>query len=227
MNEIFVKSTIEINSTKLRQAVLAIKEHKCEHCGLTHWLDQPISLQVHHKDGDRKNNELSNLELLCLNCHSQTDTFGSKNIKKAKVSDEDLLSALTTYSTIRQALLSVGLSDGSVNYTRARSLLKKHQEINLIEKPENFKVWFCEDCGVQISPHCKRCQGCANKARTSKVAPISREVFKEKIRTQPFTHIAAEYGYSDKAIVKWCIKYNLPSKKSDIKKYTDEEWAQL
>ena len=32
---------------------------------------------------------------------------------------------------------------------------------------------------------------------------------------------------SDNAIRKWCIGYELPSKKKDIKKYSDEEWAAL
>jgi hypothetical protein len=41
------------------------------------------------------------------------------------------------------------------------------------------------------------------------------------IRTKPFVHIAKEYGVSDKAITKWCINMNLPSKKSDIKLISD------
>ncbi|HBL39700.1 TPA: hypothetical protein DDZ10_03465 [Candidatus Uhrbacteria bacterium] len=28
-------------------------------------------LHVHHKDRDRKNNELDNLELICPNCHAE------------------------------------------------------------------------------------------------------------------------------------------------------------
>lgn len=56
------------------------KEYKCEICNLTEWNNKPLHLQVHHKDGDHFNNEISNLQLLCPNCHSQTDTFcGRKN----------------------------------------------------------------------------------------------------------------------------------------------------
>ena len=57
------------------------KERKCECCGLTMWLDKPIPLQLHHKDGNHDNNLFENLELLCPNCHSLTDTFAGKNIK--------------------------------------------------------------------------------------------------------------------------------------------------
>ena len=47
------------------------------------------------------------------------------------------------------------------------------------------------------------------------------------IRTMTFKAIGQEYGVSDNAIKKWCIAEQLPSKKSEIKKFTDEEWAQI
>lgn len=52
---------------------------------------------------------------------------------------------------------------------------------------------------------------------------ISRDDLKKKIRNLPFTKIGEEFGVSDKAIAKWCIKYNLPSNKKDIKSYSDAE----
>lgn len=52
--------------------------HRCESCKLTKWLDQPIPLELHHIDGSRFNNEKENLQLLCSNCHAQTDTFKNK-----------------------------------------------------------------------------------------------------------------------------------------------------
>lgn len=60
------------------------KTHQCERCGLTEWLGNPIPLQLHHKDGDHDNNLIENIELLCPNCHSLTDTFAGKNIKNKK-----------------------------------------------------------------------------------------------------------------------------------------------
>ena len=46
------------------------------------WFGEPITLQLHHIDGDHFNNELDNLKILCPNCHSQTDNFCGKNHKK-------------------------------------------------------------------------------------------------------------------------------------------------
>lgn len=42
---------------------------KLTHCNRCGYKEQPKILQVHHKDGDRTNNTLENLEVLCPNCH--------------------------------------------------------------------------------------------------------------------------------------------------------------
>lgn len=69
---------------KLKNLLLEfhLKENKCERCGISEWNGEPIHCELHHKDGDRFNHMLYNLQVLCPNCHSQTKTFRSKNIKK-------------------------------------------------------------------------------------------------------------------------------------------------
>ena len=57
-----------------------LKEYKCEKCGLSKWMGNPIPLEIHHKDGNRWNNVLDNIEFLCPNCHTFTDNYkGKKN----------------------------------------------------------------------------------------------------------------------------------------------------
>lgn len=53
--------------------------HKCMDCGLTDWKKFPIPLEIHHVDGRSKNNMVENLELLCPNCHTFTETYKAKN----------------------------------------------------------------------------------------------------------------------------------------------------
>lgn len=61
------------------------KEYKCECCGISEWNDKPISLQLHHINGNHKDNSLENIQILCPNCHTQTDNYGSKNtVEKRK-----------------------------------------------------------------------------------------------------------------------------------------------
>ena len=50
----------------------------CSNCNLTQWLGDAIPLELHHKDGDHNNNNLDNLQLLCPNCHTLTDTYRRK-----------------------------------------------------------------------------------------------------------------------------------------------------
>lgn len=43
----------------------------------------PLVIQLHHIDGNRNNNSLDNLEMLCPNCHSQTENYcGNKQAKQ-------------------------------------------------------------------------------------------------------------------------------------------------
>jgi DNA-binding transcriptional ArsR family regulator len=64
---------------KRRLIDAGLKEERCERCGISEWLDEPLTISLHHVNGDRLDNRVENLELLCPNCHSQTDTFGGRN----------------------------------------------------------------------------------------------------------------------------------------------------
>lgn len=61
-----------------RKQVLSEANFTCGKCNNRLWLSEPIPLEVHHKDGNRKNNKRDNLEALCLNCHYFTDKYRFK-----------------------------------------------------------------------------------------------------------------------------------------------------
>lgn len=82
LTEILRRGKLE-NTFRLKRRLIAsgLKSHRCEWCGLTSWMGRPVPLELHHKDGDRTNNVLDNLELVCPNCHAQTDNYRGKNKK--------------------------------------------------------------------------------------------------------------------------------------------------
>ncbi len=60
--------TFKPSFTTVRKALLTRKMITiCNRCG---YKDEPLILGVHHKDRNRNNNDISNLEVLCPNCHS-------------------------------------------------------------------------------------------------------------------------------------------------------------
>lgn len=64
---------------KSRLFAAGLKENRCDDCGITDWRGKPLALELHHVNGDGLDNRLENLQLLCPNCHSQTDTWGGRN----------------------------------------------------------------------------------------------------------------------------------------------------
>lgn len=72
---LFTVSSIKKNGSTTLNPLIKLRGRKCECCGLTEWLGQPITLEIHHINGDRTDNRLENLQLLCPNCHSYTPNW--------------------------------------------------------------------------------------------------------------------------------------------------------
>lgn len=100
----------------------------------------------------------------------------------------------------------------------------------------------CKKCGKKIRKNNKSnlCYLCYSKYHRKKkkkkkspkktITPlrnITREELKRLIRTVPFTQIGIMFGVSDNAIRKWCDKYNLPKKSTEIKEYSEDEWRNI
>lgn len=72
--------TISSHKLKLKLLKEKIKAPMCELCKQETWLDSPIPLELHHKDGNHFNNNLNNLQILCPNCHAlQENNSGKSN----------------------------------------------------------------------------------------------------------------------------------------------------
>lgn len=91
LDKILVEGKFE-NTVRLKIRLLkaGLKERRCENCGTKDWLGELIPLELHHEDGNRKNNQLNNLALLCPNCHAMTDNYRGKNKKVQRLDGHDL-----------------------------------------------------------------------------------------------------------------------------------------
>jgi Zn finger protein HypA/HybF involved in hydrogenase expression len=108
----------------------ALGEHKCNECGLgDKWNEKPITLELEHIDGDKNNNNRSNLKWLCPNCHSQTQTYRKNNrnkiSKKILISEEDLIKSIKQEGSVSDILRRVGLKATGDNFNRVYKVQNK------------------------------------------------------------------------------------------------------
>jgi hypothetical protein len=69
---------------KKRLVKEGLLQYECGECKMHEWRGRPLSLQLDHVNGVPDDNRLENLRLLCPNCHSQTDNFSGRAVKRVK-----------------------------------------------------------------------------------------------------------------------------------------------
>ena len=241
-------------SSKLLKRLIEseLKERKCEKCGITEWMGEDISFHLHHKDGNHNNNKFENLEILCPNCHSQTDNFSGKSSKKNVLKKEK-----------NQKIAKYGISedgqrfyDGCGSYkilcpiceekfiSRSAEMCgecrKKERRKPKVTKEELFKIMennsyhsAAKILNVDRKTVARWHKYYTNKEREngnviigSDKAP-TREELKGKIRLMSFLQVGKEYGVSDNAVRRWCDTYGLPRHMNKIKSIPEEEWVNI
>ncbi len=73
------KSRGNVKGRLLRAGLL---KEECSECGLTEWRGRVLVLHIDHINGQKHDHRIENLRMLCPNCHSQTPTYGGKNMKR-------------------------------------------------------------------------------------------------------------------------------------------------
>ena len=173
---------IQSHTFKLRLIKEGYKSHQCEICLLKEWNNLPIPIELDHIDGNHLNNNLSNLRILCPNCHAQTDTYRGKNIKYEK---KESLKELTVLPKIKPIIqkpttnclicnIAFKIKSGCPNNYCSQECSHKSQQKNEYSKELIIQLLI-------------KYQG--NLVQSSK-----------------------ELNISDNGLRKWCKKYNLNPK---------------
>ena len=117
----------------------------------------------------------------------------------------------------------------AMKISKAKKKINDGREIKEWDDLLQFSVRECQQCGkiFYVEEDRKFCsQDCSHLARRVVLRP-SREVLKAEVRQESFLSLGRKYKVSDSTIRKWCKAYNLPSKSSVIKSYSDEEWNEI
>lgn len=109
---------VRVNTNRLRQRLIAegILSPVCCGCQNERWQGRPIPLELDHVDGDKLNNSLGNLRLLCPNCHALTPTYRGKNRASMREvpSLAEMQQGIRTHGSLAKYCLSQGLPRSTV-----------------------------------------------------------------------------------------------------------------
>ena len=190
--EFFVKDSNRHGSSIIKRLIKnGYKEYKCENCGINEWDGKPLRLQVHHINGEHNDNRIENLQLLCPNCHTQTDTYAKSNTAKKK--------GFKITNRINEILNGVESSFKPIE-------VEKIKERTLPPKEKKY----CKVCGKEIIGGGKKycSHSCADKA--SKKFDVDGNQLKEDFqKLKSYCAVGRKYGVSDNAIKKRCKKLNI------------------
>ena len=136
---LFVKDGINHRSDLIKKAYINSEQasYECVKCGISEWENSFISLHLDHINGDKNDNRLKNLRLLCPNCHSQTSTYCRHN-SNSKTDEEYIDALLNSNLIIYKALKELNVVTGGTNWKRAKRLIEKHDLARVAERQTRY-----------------------------------------------------------------------------------------
>lgn len=182
-NEVFTNKKF-IHTRRLRELLVkyGYKEEVCEICGIKEWNNKKLVLQLHHIDGNRYNNSLSNLLIVCPNCHSQEPHFRGSN----KLSAEE-----------KAKLTNVNAKPVKV---------KKEPK----PKKPRGTVKTCKVCGKEfISSNGTFCSIACSEEYKRKNIPSKEEIIAAIPLYKSVRTLCTHWNVTDNALKRWLKRYDI------------------
>lgn len=188
--QIFIQHSF-YNKCRLKTRILEdhLIEFKCQHCGIIEWQGEILSLHLDHINGDCNDNRIENLRFLCPNCHSLTENYCGKALRKPP----------------------------PVCLECKKPISKQAVRCNLCASRQRIiqKSKHCIDCNKLIDKRAQRCKSCEAKCRPTKICWPSLEKLLEMLKTASYVEIGKKLGVSDNSVRKR-IRYYKDKEKCHI-----------
>lgn len=171
-----------------------LKEKRCECCGLSEWMGKEIPLELHHKNGNHHDNTWDNLQILCPNCHGQTEHYRGAN----KVSYKDKKAKVIELTEEEQNILYV---------TKEKAVKAKKEP-----KPKKPRgtVKTCKVCGKEfISPNGTFCSIACSEEYKRKNIPSKEEIIATIPLYKSVRTLCTHWNVTDNALKRWLKRYDI------------------
>lgn len=190
------KQTINSHSLKLRLFSEKIKEEKCERCNNSKWLDVRIPLELHHIDGNHLNNNLSNLQILCPNCHALTPNFSKDKPKNKPIDEKIIIDTIIVSYSFAEVLRKLKRNCHGRAYDRIKKIKEKYN-LEFLKPPERMEEF--------PNPHWRT----EPRFYKRKVTRPSKEELEKMLWEMPVIKIAGRFGITDNSIRGWIKRYRI------------------
>lgn len=145
-DDVFAENS-SANATYVKSLIIRkeLLPYKCSVCNMNPiWNGKELKLQMDHINGNKKDQRLENLRIICPNCHSQTETFGSKNKSKGFPTEEKIISVLKNTSSITEAIRELGINQ--INFKKLKTII----EVNgIVQLSKEKQTKFCKNCNQE------------------------------------------------------------------------------
>lgn len=190
-----------------------------------------LELDVSHFDMRKSGIQRTDENTFCINSTADRTVLRKRYIKKYPMTECSICGQKPFWNNKPMTLILDHIN-GTNNDNRLENLRWVCPNCNIQLDTTNsrnphHKKYYCQKCGKPVSQKdVKLCIDCYKEQEKLKhsINRPTRDELKNMIRTMPFLQIGKKYEKSDNAVRKWCVAYNLPSRKYEINAYTDEQW---